>query len=253
MTAERIERREFKYLTDEATAAAVRAAARPFCTLDEHGASRPGGRYTINSLYLDTPTLELYRANGRELHDRFKLRVRDYPPDTHGPVFLEVKRRVGDAIVKTRAAVPRKQWTALIEDPRVPMPGPAVERFVALLHTHQAGPACLVRYEREAWVSQVDGYARVTIDRNIRCQIQERLDLEADPGGWRNVDHAALQQTEDAMTVVELKFTRAVPRWMVNIVQSLDLLRSAFSKYGTAIQTWNTVPRFMTSSLRRTA
>jgi hypothetical protein len=260
--AERIERREYKYLTDEATAARVREAVRPFCRLDAHGAKKPGGCYTIHSLYFDTPDLALYVANLRELVDRFKLRARTYPADRpekdSAPVFLEVKRRVNDVILKTRGQVPRSQWARLVEDPGAPIPPSitgfnrdAVERFLALAHTFHAGPVNAVRYEREAWVSQIDHYARVTIDRCVRSQPQGRASLEVEPSGWRYTDHPASQQSLASMTIVELKFTSAVPRWMMHIVQSLDLMRSSFSKYGTSIQAWHEAP--LTLSQRRTA
>jgi hypothetical protein len=72
----------------------------------------------------------------------------------------------------------------------------------------------LVRYEREAWVSQIDGYARLTFDRQIRSLAEDRLRMETGARGWRTVDNPDRQDTSGPMVVVELKFTSAVPRWM---------------------------------------
>jgi len=244
-----IERREYKFLTDEATARAVRAAALPFCELDAHGSKESTGDYLIDSLYFDTPEFALYQANERQQVDRFKLRIRRYPATPQGPVFLEVKRRVNDIIAKTRGRLPSSEWTALVEDPCAEIPASirgqdraAVERFLCLVHTYRARPVALVRYRREAYVSQIDQYARVTIDRQICSQRRDRVSMEASPTGWLDMDHPGIQQDLSSLTVVELKFTSAVPRWMINLVQSLDLFRSSFSKYGSAIETWYARP-----------
>lgn len=248
-----IERREYKYLIDEATAERIRHAIAPFCDLDPFAARRPAGRYTIDSLYFDTPSLALYRANEVELRDRFKLRVRTYPQSPHGPVFFEVKSRANDVISKTRGKVPRDLWVELLAAPGARIPPHirgshrvAVERFMALAKTYHAAPISVVRYEREPYVSTVDTYARVTFDRHIRSQITRRLSLSTDPRGWRANDNEELAQSVGPITVLELKFTSAVPRWMVNIVSSFDLLRRAFSKYGTSLKTWFMMPTLRT-------
>jgi hypothetical protein len=57
------------------------------------------------------------------------------------------------------------------------------------------------------------------------------------------MDNPQLQQALGSMTIIELKFTSRVPRWMMHIVQSFDLLRSSFSKYGTSIQAWYQAPQ----------
>jgi hypothetical protein len=254
-----IERREYKYLVDEATAAAIREAARPFCALDSYAANEPGGRYTIDSLYFDTHDFRFFAANQHELVDRIKLRIRTYPASFDAPVFLEVKRRCNDVISKTRAAVLGAHWQELLRDPMASglakLRGTnraAAERFLALLCRHGASPVMLIRYEREAWVSQIDHYARVTFDRRVRSQVQTGLSFEAEPGGWRAVDAPALKSL-DALTVVELKFTTAVPRWLVAIVQSLNLFRQSFSKYGNSILTWHSAPTLMRPSVRGVA
>ncbi|MFY0540970.1 VTC domain-containing protein [Nannocystis pusilla] len=84
-----IERREFKYLVDALTAARLRAAIQPFCELDPWAARNPRGRYTIESVYLDTEALRLFWANEHEQLDRVKVRVRGYAEAPTAPVFLK--------------------------------------------------------------------------------------------------------------------------------------------------------------------
>lgn len=244
--SELIQRREYKYFTDEATAAAIGESVRPFCSLDAYAAQRPDRRYTIDSLYFDTPELALYEANYRELVERFKLRVRRYPETPDGPVFLEVKRRAHDAILKTRGRLPLDRWAEVVQrgelDGVAPAERAAVERFCALVHTIGAQPVTLVRYQREAYASQVDDYARVTIDRRVCSQRWEELSFAVHPSNWRANDSGLLQNAEQSMAIVELKFTSAVPRWMMHLVQRFDLVRYSYSKYGTSIRAWFSAP-----------
>jgi SPX domain protein involved in polyphosphate accumulation len=254
-SAEIIERREYKYLIDEVTAARLREAIRPFCELDPHAASQPGGRYTIDSCYFDTPSFALYRANVISLPERYKVRVRAYPPHADGPVFFEVKSRFNDVIKKTRAPVPRALWSLLVSDSSCVLPESmsgvrrhAVEKLVALVHGNNLRPVTMVRYEREPYVSTVDTYARVTFDRKIRSQALSAPTFDLGERGWRYNDNADMQRWSDTMTVLELKFTSAVPRWMSNLVLSFDLHRLSFSKYGTSIKTWYQSPVSRTPS-----
>ena len=256
-----VERREYKYLIDEETAHRLRDAVAPFCRPDAYAKRQNSGAYTISSVYYDTPALDLYHANVRELVDRFKLRVRTYPGHPKGPAFLEVKRRVSDVINKTRGALPKTVLGSLLELSAKDLPrlagdghAAAVERFLSLVHTYQARPRLVVRYEREAWVSLVDSYARVTFDRDVRCQPAQDLVSAPKPRQWRNNDDALSQQhgLRGSKVILELKFTSAAPSWMMHIVQSFDLFRAAFSKYGTSVATWFSEPQLSPRLLPRT-
>jgi hypothetical protein len=245
-----IERREYKYLIPARVADRVRAAIQPFCEIDPWAAKSVGRRYLIDSLYFDTADLRLFWANDHELVDRFKLRVRGYPQAPGGPVFFEVKRRVNDVITKTRGKVSHSQWAAVLGDPAAPIPVDirgrdrvAVERFVTLARTLRVRPFTLVRYEREPYFSRIDEYARVTFDSNIRAQSVEALSFEPPSRGWRALDDAVTQRTLDSLIVLELKFTTAVPLWLVDLVGRFDLQRRSFSKYGTSIRAFYEAPQ----------
>jgi len=242
-TANLIDRREFKYLIDASTAAAVRAAIRPFCAIDPWAAKNPRGVYTIESIYLDNPGLSLFWANEHEQVDRIKVRVRGYAGVPDSPVFFEVKRRINDVISKSRGKVPRALYTALLTDPRAVIPDAigardraAVERFLAIQRGMQLRPFTVVRYEREPYFSRIDDYARVTFDTAIRAQATDHYSFDLPTRGWRALDDAVTQRTLESLVVLELKFTAAVPLWLVNIVERLDLTRRSFSKYGTSIR-----------------
>lgn len=243
VTANVIERREYKYLIDNATAVRLRAAIRPFCDIDPYAARSPGGRYTIESLYLDSPTMGLYWANEHEQVDRIKMRVRGYAEAPNSPVFFEVKRRINDVITKTRGRVPRDCWAQLLADRAAPIPAEvvgkdraAVERFLALTRTMHLRPYTVVRYDREPYFSRVDDYVRVTMDTRIRAQVTDRWSFTAPDRNWRALDDGVTQRSHESLIVLELKFTTQVPLWLHHIVEQLDLTRRSFSKYGTSIK-----------------
>ncbi len=225
-----IERYELKYLLPERLVPAVRAVIKPLCTLDEHAGAN--GSYAIRSHYLDTDRYDLFLANEREQRDRFKARIRTYP-GKDAPVFLEIKRRVGDVILKSRAALKQSDWQRIVDSPaEAARTGKKpVIQFVDRVHRYHLRPRLMVEYDREAYESTIDEYARVTFDRRIVCQVKETYGNDVDTRRWRHVDHPAQTRTVENVCVLELKFERRPPRWMMNLIQSLDLVRMSFSKY----------------------
>jgi SPX domain protein involved in polyphosphate accumulation len=246
-----IERYEYKYLVPDSLVPGIRAAVRTTSKIDRYAG--PDGTYRIRSLYFDTDKYDLYWANEREQADRFKLRARMYPGKI-SPVFLEVKRRVLDVIIKSRAAVPANIWRDVLAGHDAALAGlpPHIRsgamKFLAPYHRHHARPVILVEYEREAYISDVDNYARLTFDRKICVQMQENLDLEAIPNRWRSIDHRAQTRTQEPVSVLEMKFERRPPRWMVALVQRLELYRLSFSKYCYGVTAELTLPDVLRSS-----
>jgi SPX domain protein involved in polyphosphate accumulation len=249
---ELIERYEFKYLVPERLVPEIRATALTTSKIDRY--ADVGGTYLIRSLYFDTARFDLYWANGREQGDRFKMRVRVYP-GKKSPVFLEVKRRVKDVIIKTRAPVPADAWLDVIAGREAALSAlsPSVRtgsiNFIKRVHRHHLEPVALIEYEREAYVSEVDSYARLTFDRKITVQPRDRLDLEASPGRWRAVDHVMKTQTPEPVCVLELKFERRPPAWMSALVRRLDLVRRSFSKYCYGVNAELTLPELRSARL----
>ena len=244
-----IERYEYKYLVPERLVPAIRAVVRTTSKIDRY--ADPDGNYVIRSLYCDTDRFDLYWANDREQADRFKMRIRCYP-GKKSPVFLEVKRRVMDVIVKSRAAVPADSWRDVLAGKEAalaalsPSARAGALSFISRYHRHHLHPVMLVEYTREAYVSEIDAYARLTFDRKIIIQPQDKLDLEADPRRWRAVDHTLQTRTLEPVCVLELKFERRPPAWMVSFVKRLDLVRYSFSKYCYGVTAELTLPEART-------
>ena len=236
---------ELKYLISPRQALAVRDFVRSLLTLDPYmNPAQPDG-YMVYSAYVDSPTLMLCRATVDGEKNRYKLRVRFYDDNPDHPVFFEIKRRVNDAILKSRATVRRDRAMELLRgrgpretdlvNPRDTRGFAALGNFCLLRDKLTARPAALVAYRREAYMSTGDNSARLTLDREL-CGA-EWTDQFGELSGerWRPVpiEHV----------ILELKFTQRFPLWMGELVRRLDLQRISMPKYVECISALRE-PRF---------
>lgn len=248
-----IERYEAKYRIPVDLVEPIRKAALVAC--DPDSANR-GGRYVISSLYLDTRRRRLYRETTDRVPRRFKLRVRRY--STGGKCFLEVKRRIKGVISKLRVPIPLDAWPGVVLDPRVAaeMELSARDRrnldeFVWRCISLGAEPATVVRYEREAYISRLESYARVTFDWRLRARMPSgwAISVEEADGPWIPVDAPRRFGLPESGVVLELKAETAVPLWMTDIVSRFGLKRSGFSKYAACLEAvepfWSVEPPSM--------
>ncbi len=238
------QRLELKYVVGELAAARVRRAIEPYCRPDRRdappyasGLPSPRG-YAVESEYLDTPSLAFHRAKQRGDPERLKLRVRSYAPA--GPAYLEIKRRFGDVIAKTRVAVARDSVEEAVLGFGKPLEeSPEArriwERFSGLVAGSGAGPTLRVRYAREAYTSTVDVYARVTFDRRIAAQRIRSWDDAGAPDLWCEVEDSLSERAPWPLVVVEFKCRSLVPHWMSEVIRHQGLQRQSFSKYSIGI------------------
>ena len=229
-------RYEMKYLIPDGLTGPIREAIEPFCALDAHGAKSPGGQYVITSLYLDSPRRAFHRAKMARQRKRLKLRIRTYGAQSEGPVFLEVKRRIGDIVAKGRVRLPRAAWASQLQMPVADDATSAERDFRAVMTLNGANPMLLARYAREAYVSEVDDYARVTFDRRLVYQRCHAWDLSGEPTGWLPQDDRLSVGGVGAGVILELKSTVDVPRWMAGLIRRFGLVRAGYSKYCTGVE-----------------
>jgi hypothetical protein len=228
------DRYEFKYLIPEWQVDEIRRAIEPFCVLDPNSARIPTHEYPIQSLYLDTINRDLYRVSRERRGRRWKARVRHY--DGSDTVFLEVKNKDRDMVKKTRAKILVDGWVERVQGPLHAEASPAERLFCQRLLRFHLAPTVMVRYLREAWLSTVDSYARVTFDRRIVCQPWTDWSLDADPRNWIALDGARSMLGVPRGVVLELKCLSAVPRWLVNVISNADLQKTRYSKYCKGIE-----------------
>ncbi|MEX0331997.1 MAG: VTC domain-containing protein [Puniceicoccaceae bacterium] len=234
-----IARYEMKYVVDVRLRDAIRDFVLLFCKRDRH-ADPVTGEYTVSTLFFDSYKRDCYLANENKSANRFKLRARTYGNSDNAPLFLEIKRRVGEFVDKSRAALP-PGWSGLediILGPRMPASLPDRQRlpFYEFEHAFRlinARPVLRVRYDRESFMSENDAYARVTFDRRIRYQPTRGWDLPGS-GRWRAMDSTMTYARDYPAFILELKCTSDQPSWMAELIERFNLVRTDFCKYATA-------------------
>lgn len=222
-------RRELKYLIHEAQAVAISECIRPFMRPDRHSIS---GEYSLVSLYLDSRDLRLCKESLDGLKSRYKLRIRSYSDAPEAPCFFEIKRRVNQVIVKSRACVPRQAVASLLSGGLRCLPGKGDDRrnIEQFLHYQQeigAAPVMRVRYVRRAFESRFADDVRVTFDRRLSFNVTREAEVGLNGLGW--------QPLRGNLVVLEIKFTHGYPAWINDLVQRFGLEVQSMSKYARTV------------------
>jgi hypothetical protein len=223
-------RYELKYMVDERCARGATDFIRAYLQRDRYAIRQMAYSYPIYSLYLDGPGLMLYSATCQGLKNRYKLRIRYYDYNPLTSAYFEIKRRVGDVIIKDRVAVRKSSVERLIAG-ACAMPEDLVEsedrgdylvlrQFCELRDAIQARPRIIVQYRREAWVSEEDARLRVSFDRMLTTASYQGC---LHPAHWVDAGLPAV--------VLELKFNDRFPLWMRELALDWDLHRTPMAKY----------------------
>ncbi len=240
-------RYELKYVVEESRARAITGFLRSYLRPSSY--NRPGTipGESVVSLYFDSPDLVFYRQNFAGLKNRIKLRIRFYDSDWEQPAFLEIKRRVSEAICKDRTKISREiiahmlrqGWPSLSpgahtsEQDYGQRQAEVQQKFSRLCNAAQARATLYVSYKREAFVTADDGPLRVTMDRQIRATLFEGDDQIAVP--QRGAAPSPLVVPPESV-VLEMKFNRSCPAWMQKLVRVFNLHRRSVCKYGMCVE-----------------
>ena len=241
-----IERFEQKYVIHPRLVPQIRKYLEPFCIPDPNGKGDIP-EYIVTTLQLDTPGMDLALAKERKCLARFKLRIRTYGTDGNPnlPVFLELKRKVGAVIIKSRSKMKRGDYVPgmLLKPETMPIlksPKDNVNmmEFARITNKIGARPRMLIRYIRESYFGANDDYARITFDRRVSYRATRTWELPderlADWKHWRAMDTQTGLRRPFPGYIFELKAMRDAPRWMLDLVERFNLTTTGFCKYGTA-------------------
>ncbi len=225
---------EMKYVIDEIKAAGIVRYIRPFLQMDRYSKLQRGGMYPIVSLYLDSPELRLCRESLTGIKNRFKLRIRSYTDEPEYPRFFEIKRRVNQVIVKSRARVMDANVPILLKGRSLPPQGyttdmDALNQFQLYGASIHAGPMVLIRYLREAFEGTSEDRVRVTFDRELCYKVTDEPQVRLGGSGWQ---HNGLTT---GYTILEIKFSGRYPAWLSRLVRDFDLEVRPVSKYATSM------------------
>jgi len=231
------ERYELKFAVPLHMVEAISDFCSVYCRPDAYSEASVTGFYTVNSLYLDTPNYMFLHKRLAGSENRFNMRVRTYGDETI-PCFLEIKQKRVNIVLKYRARTTDECWHHMLEMPGYtncsgggPQGELQTDLFYRVAYTHNVKPVVLTRYQRRAYESVVDEYARITIDMNMRCQPAADYTLIPDEKQLVPYDNSTVFEPE-CNVVLEMKcYSTRVPYWMIDMIRSFNLQRRSFSKY----------------------
>jgi len=231
---------EYKYNIPFGYLNSLRNDVLPYLIYDSFASKRPNKEYTVRSLYLDSHKLITYNEKLDGVKDRKKFRIRCYnEQNEYSKVFLEIKRKDVDHIMKDRAKVKYTSLEkflysgdmSLIESSGTSssIKKDNARKFMYYFHYHILQPAVLVNYEREALECKFGSGLRVTFDKNVRAKkAVDYKNLFTDDGF-----KAALKDH----FVLEVKFHRVLPNWMPRVLRKYNIIRESSPKYAMSVNT----------------
>jgi hypothetical protein len=214
---------ELKFVLDESLAEKVTRWCSARMQPDPHGDPALGGLYRTTTLYLDTAAFDIVHGVGAFRWHKYRLRRYGHEPW----VFAERKRKAGDRVRKRRATIAGAD-VARLADASSPAQSWAGAGFRRLVQRLCLRPACLIGYERRAFIGVVaEGPVRLTLDHHLRGQRWNE---------WIVADHADGVPLLQAQVVCELKFQNGLPLLFKQLLAELQLVARSASKYCLAVQ-----------------
>ncbi len=231
---------ELKYLVTLKQAEQVKSALRLYLVPDEHG--RDNGKYSLTSLYFDSPNLRCYHEKVDGIRFRRKLRIRRYETGEmltdETPVFLEIKQRVDRVTQKRRVVLPYGETLRLCNDRQLPEGAPPdraiLEEMFVFLWQYNLRPVSIVRYDRQAFMgTKYDPGLRVTFDTSLSFQ-SHPLHLHTTPN--------SLPVLPISQVIMEIKVNDRIPNWLTELIAAHNLQLIRISKYCRSIEAAERMP-----------
>ena len=233
MTVENLKqnRVELKYLMRWETYQGILRDVTHLTESDSHTDS--DGKYSIVSLYYDSPDYRFYWEKIQGLPTRCKVRIRQYGQSQDGDQgYIEIKGKQYFSIQKQRVLLKLADAYRLLESPfdrgdcndtDFPMVDAAVlKRILYLRDLYDLRPQIIVSYDRHALVGRFDQGLRLTFDTNLRARTES---LRLEDGVWGEYICGP------EFVVGEFKVDSRIPEWLISIIGSYNLEPQRVSKY----------------------
>ena len=217
------ERTEKKYILTISQRNKLIDAIRDYIKDDEYGES------TICSLYFDTDNFQMIRSSLEKPEYKEKLRLRSYStPKGDSNVFLELKKKFNGVVYKRRRTLKYTDAMNYINNKVLPDGSQIMKEIDWTMNYYQnLKPRMFIAYDRTAFYSKTDHELRITFDRNVRFRNTD-LDLACGSYGETILDKK--------YCIMEIKALQAMPIWLTDVLDELQIFPGSFSKYGTAYQ-----------------
>ena len=232
-------RKENKYIVEDCVLKEVRNRIEPIMNIDSH---QKGDHYCIRSIYLDSPDYRCFRENLAGVSPREKLRIRIYNGDP-SKISAEIKIRHRETISKLSADISKETLDAIISGDRGMIPAllvkdmeleknktdlkrRALEKYISYIVGEGFSPACMVNYERCAFVYEPCN-VRITFDRNV--------ETTRNYAGFFDDSLSAIPVLDNGMHVLEVKYDEFLPDDICEMLGGILPPRTNCSKYANSI------------------
>lgn len=215
-------RYEKKYLLNEKQYFAVLETLKSNALPDKYSKS------TVCSIYYDTPDKRLIRASVEKPIYKEKLRLRSYGvPGDSTDCFLELKKKYKGIVYKRRIVTPYSDGVAYMEGIENALKPSQIKNEIDYFKAYYGtlSPSVDIFYNRLAFYDKEDPNVRLTFDSGILYRDNE-LNLKNGIYGERVLP--------DGIYLMEIKTAGAMPLWTAEMLSSLKIYPTSFSKYGTA-------------------
>ena len=217
-------RKEWKYVISIAEYLRLKPWLEQLLQPDAHGID---GTYTVRSLYFDSLYDRDFYDNLDGVLEKRKIRLRCYPPD-FGHASLEYKAKDGSDGFKRHVtlgadeirAVQQGDYSCLAAKDDAVARG-IYQRMIQGVYR----PKTVIEYTRTAYLYPVSD-TRITFDQKQRATGTGIGFLEKEP--------SFLPLMPDNMGVLEMKYNDFLPYPIMGLMQNLDRLWQANSKYTQA-------------------
>ncbi|MBO4374469.1 MAG: polyphosphate polymerase domain-containing protein [Lachnospiraceae bacterium] len=226
-------RRELKYIVSRDILHDVRNRISPLMKRDIH---QRGDFYRIRSIYFDSPDRICFRENKAGVSMREKYRIRTY--DCNQDLLkAEIKIRQRDTISKMTARIDRNLLEILLRGKTADSvrileeeiskresdeEKKTLAKYMAKFATQFYGPACIVDYERCAYVYDICN-VRITFDTNVMASRDYERMFDASLSGRAVLDND--------LHVLEIKYDEFFPDEIAAVLGGMGLSRCSCSKY----------------------
>ena len=226
--ANTFERMEKKTILPSSMVDELKARIAPYMDSDPHNVN--GEPYMICNLYYDGPDDHVIRESVQLPQYKEKLRLRCYGiPTEDSQVFLELKKKQNGVGTKRRTRLRYGDLKSYLDTGVHPEGLSYVDeqvlREIDYYRSHESvEPRVYVSYLRNAYHGKEDPSFRLTLDSDI---LTRRYDLDLALGRY------GTPILTPNVTLLEVKFTGAVPFWFSRIMSEFGLSFHTFSKVGT--------------------
>jgi hypothetical protein len=215
-------RHEQKYLLDSTQTELLRQRLIPLVDRDKNAGE--SGIYKIGSLYFDDIWRRSYTQKLMGTSRRAKYRIRAYNDDDSF-IRLERKNKFDKLISKQSAAITRDEYDKILAGDYaflLSSDRSLLQEFYFECTSNVMRPRVIVDYEREPYVYP-GGDVRITFDMNLRAGISG-FDLF-------DKDRPVSYCLDRRQTILEVKFTEFLPRFIGEALSEVNAAYTSQSKY----------------------